>query len=210
MPPKNTPPAGPPKPFKMRFSIWWMYASIFAVIFGIVYLDRNEVTKEVSFTEFCSFVERDHGITKIIINTDGKTAQGLLTDSLARKVFKNTNFSEKGSVGNAYVIANISSADDLTRRIDQWRSDGAFTGSVDYEKSSPYGSILITFLPFALLIGFWIWMMRRMSGGAGGPEAEAFSPSENQRPCSSTKTMPTKSPSRTWQACPRQKPKSKK
>ncbi len=169
MPPKNTPPAGPPKPFKMRFSIWWMYAIIFAVIFGIVYLDRNEVTKEVSFTEFCSFVERDHGITKIIINTDGKTAQGLLTDSLARKVFKNTNFSEKGSVGNAYVIANISSADDLTRRIDQWRSDGAFTGSVDYEKSSPYGSILINFLPFALLIGFWIWMMRRMSGGAGGP-----------------------------------------
>ena len=164
MPPKNTPPAGPPKPFKMRFSIWWMYAIIFAVIFGIVYLDRNEVTKEVSFTEFCSFVERDHGITKIIINTDGKTAQGLLTDSLARKVF-----TEKGSVGNAYVIANISSADDLTRRIDQWRSDGAFTGSVDYEKSSPYGSILINFLPFALLIGFWIWMMRRMSGGAGGP-----------------------------------------
>lgn len=165
----NNPLQGPPKPFKMRFSIWWMYAIIFAVIFGIVYLDRNEVSKEVSFTEFCSFVERDHGISKIIINTDGKTAQGLLTDSLARKVFKNTNFSEKGSASNAYVITNISSADDLTRRIDQWRQDGAFKGSVDYEKASPYGNIFINFLPFILLIGFWIWMMRRMSGGPGGP-----------------------------------------
>lgn len=166
---QNTPPAGPPKPFKMRFSIWWMYAVIFAIIFGIVYLDRNEVTKEVSFTEFCSYVERDRGISKIIINTDGKTAQGLLTDSLARKVFKNTNFSEKESASRAYVVTNISSADDLTRRIDQWRKDGDFTGSVDYEKSSPFGSIFLNFLPFVLLIAFWIWMMRRMSGGAGGP-----------------------------------------
>ncbi|MDE6277074.1 MAG: ATP-dependent zinc metalloprotease FtsH [Muribaculaceae bacterium] len=169
MPPKNNPSGGPMKPFKMRFSIWWMYAIVFAVIFGIVYLDRNEVTKEVSFTEFCSYIEKDRGITKIIINTDGKTAQGQLTDSLARKVFNGSNFSEKPVATHAYVVTNISSADDLTRRIDQWRQNGDFTGSVDYEKSSPFGNILINFLPFVLLIGFWIWMMRRMSGGAGGP-----------------------------------------
>ncbi len=157
------------KPFKMRFSIWWMYAIVFAVIFGIVYLDSNEVSKEVSFTDFCTYVEKDRGITKIIINTDGKTAQGLLTDSLARAVFKNSNFSEKSTASHAYVVTNISSADDLTRRIDQWRQSGDFTGSVDYEKSSPYGNIFLNFLPFILLIGFWIWMMRRMSNGAGGP-----------------------------------------
>jgi cell division protease FtsH len=30
------------------------------------------------------------------------------------------------------------------------------------------GGVLLTFLPFVLLIAFWIWMMRRMQGGGGG------------------------------------------
>ncbi len=53
------------------------------------------------------------------------------------------------------VKSNISSADKLSEKIDQWRSTGAFTGTVDYEKSSPYSSFLWSILPFALFIGVW-------------------------------------------------------
>lgn len=38
-----------------------------------------------------------------------------------------------------------------------------------------FGDILITLLPFALIIGIWIFIMRRMSGGAGGgPGGQIF------------------------------------
>ena len=40
-------------------------------------------------------------------------------------------------------------------------------GSYDTE-SNVWGEILVTLLPFALIIGIWIFIMRRMSGGAGG------------------------------------------
>ncbi len=47
----------------------------------------------------------------------------------------------------------------------------------DFEKEpeSMWGELVSIFLPFVLLIGFWIFMMRRMSGGAGGGGGQIFS-----------------------------------
>ncbi len=47
-----------------------MYAIVFLFLFGIYALDDNSVTRNVSYTDFCSYVARDHGITKIIVYTD--------------------------------------------------------------------------------------------------------------------------------------------
>ena len=144
-----------------------MYAIVFLFLAGIFYLDTNVVTKKVGYSDFVQYVEKDHGISKIIIFSDKKMAEGFLTYSLAAQIFKGHEFSaEKGVV--AKVETNIPSADKLSEKIDQWRSTGAFTGDVEFEQSSPFASYLWSFLPFVLLIGVWIFLMRRMSGGGGG------------------------------------------
>ena len=164
-PPQNKPNGQNKGPFK--FSLWWMYAIVFLFLAGIFYLDTNVVTKKVGYSDFVQYVEKDHGISKIIIFSDKKMAAGFLTDSLAAQIFKGHEFSaEKGVV--AKVETNIPSADKLSEKIDQWRSTGAFTGDVEFEQSSPFASYLWSFLPFVLLIGVWIFLMRRMSGGGGG------------------------------------------
>ena len=164
-PPQNKPNGQNKGPFK--FSLWWMYAIVFLFLAGIFYLDTNVVTKKVGYSDFVQYVEKDHGISKIIIFSDKKMAEGFLTDSLAAQIFKGHEFSaEKGVV--AKVETNIPSADKLSEKIDQWRSTGAFTGDVEFEQSSPFASYLWSFLPFVLLIGVWIFLMRRMSGGGGG------------------------------------------
>ena len=164
-PPQNKPNGQNKGPFK--FSLWWMYAIVFLFLAGIFYLDTNVVTKKVGYSDFVQYVEKDHGISKIIIFSDKKMAEGFLTDSLAAQIFKGHEFSaEKGVV--AKVETNIPSADKLSEKIDQWRSTGAFTGYVEFEQSSPFASYLWSFLPFVLLIGVWIFLMRRMSGGGGG------------------------------------------
>ena len=165
LPPLNNPNGQKKGPFK--FSLWWMYAIVLLFIAGILYFDTNTVTKEVSYSEFEKYVEQDHGIKKIVVLTDKREVEGFLTDSLARVIFKGHNIADGQNVV-AKVKSNISSADKLSEKIDQWRSTGAFTGTVDYEKSSPYSSFLWSILPFALFIGVWFYMMRKMSGGAGG------------------------------------------
>ena len=149
-------------------SLWFMYVTVLVFLVAIFYFDKNTVTKQVNYTTFERYVEVDHGISKIIVFSDKNEVEGVLTDSLAREVFKGTAY-EPGPTVRPTVTANIPSADLLSEKIDQWRADGCFSGDVEYEKSSQFGNLLISFLPFILLIAVWIFFMRRMSnGGAGG------------------------------------------
>lgn len=151
-------------PFK--FSMYWMYAFVLLFIFGVYYLDDNSITRDVSYSDFEQYVARDHGITKIIVFTDKKEAEGYLSDSLASALFHERQYSP-GSGVVAKVVTEIPSADKLDSKIEEWRSMGAFTGEVKYKRSGQFGSILWTFGPIVLLIVFWFYIMRRMSGGGG-------------------------------------------
>ncbi len=163
----QSPISNPNNKTPFRFSLWWMYGIVILFLIGIFWLDNNSVTKEVSFTTFEEYVEKDHGIKKIIVFTDGKKVEGFLTDSLAREVFKQNGLDKQATM-DARVVANVGSSDQISNKIDYWRSTGAFTGDVEYEQSSAWSGLLVNALPFILLIAFWIFLMRRMSNGGGG------------------------------------------
>lgn len=160
----------PNKPKKgIKFSMYWAYAIIIVFLLGMLYIDNNSLTKDVSFTTFEQYVGTG-GVDKITVFTNTNKAEGVLSDSLARTIFHESQYqSGKGTV--AYIVTDIPSADKLQDQIDVWRSEGKFKGEVNYEKSSDYTSVLWTFGPFILLIVFWFFIMRRMSGssGSGGP-----------------------------------------
>ena len=164
LPNNNRPSEKGRNPFK--FNLWWMYLIVLTFLAGLFYFDQQTVSKEISYTTFEQYVERDHGISDIIVYTDKKRVEGVLTDSMAAVLFPSAQLDQKGA--RASVEANIPSADKLQERIDYWRSTGAFTGDVEYEQSSPYAGIFWSLMPFILLIAFWVFLMRRMSGGAGG------------------------------------------
>lgn len=173
-----TPQNNDPQRKRGSFStLWWMYAVIILFLGGIYYFDTNSVTKEVNYSTFESYIEKDHGIKKIVIFSDKKQVEGYLTDSLAAKIFKGSTYNASEGV-EAKVKANIPSADALAKKIEDWRANGYFTGEVEYEQSSAWGGLFISLLPFLLLIGVWFFLMRRFSGGgsgSGGPGGGIFS-----------------------------------
>ncbi|MCD8386216.1 MAG: ATP-dependent zinc metalloprotease FtsH [Bacteroidales bacterium] len=156
------------KPFGS--SLFWMYAIILLVLVGLFYLDDNSITKDVSYSEFESYIVNDHGIEKIIVYTDKRQAEGFLTDSLAQALFPGQFQPGKGM--EAKVIADVPSADKIDDKIEYWRATGAFppNGEVKYERSGGLTTLLWSFGPILLLIFFWFYMMKRMSGtgGSGG------------------------------------------
>lgn len=165
-PPFNKP-NNPKKKSPFQFNLWWMYAIVAMFLIGIFYFDTNVSTKTVSYSEFESIIQNDRGIKKIVVYPDKGQVEGFLTDSMAQVIFKSSNF-KSGPGVHAIVEANIPSADKLSDKIDEWREAGDFTGEVEFEKSSQFTSMLLSFLPFLLLIGVWIYIMRRMSNGGGG------------------------------------------
>ena len=152
----------PKKGFK--FSIFWAYALVFIFLGGMLLLDENSVTKDVNFTEFEKEVEAK-GISKIVVNAAKGEAEAVLTPERAKVIFK-----DKIQPNTKAVLrTNIPSADKLQDKIEDWRASGAFTGDVEYERSSDFMSLLWSFGPILLIIAFWLFMMRRVSGKDGGP-----------------------------------------
>lgn len=154
-----------PKRRAIRFSIFWMYAIICTILLGIWYFDGDRsITKSVDYSDFESYVEAK-GVKSITVMTGNPSqASAYLTDSLGKVVFQN-QYSEGVE---PIVTTNIPSTDSFQSKIDQWKADGVFNGKVNYEKSSSIPDMLFNFLPFILLIAFWFYIMRRMSGKDGG------------------------------------------
>lgn len=165
----STPPRLPKKKRGIKFSMYWAYAIIIVFLLGMLYIEDNSMSKEVSFTKFEQYVASG-GVEKINVFTNTNRAEGIVNDSLARKIFHETQY-QPGKSSTAKVVTDIPSADKLQDQIDKWRQEGVFKGEVNFEKSSDYSSIIWTFGPIVLLVIFWFVMMRRMSGngGAGGP-----------------------------------------
>ncbi len=158
---------------RFGFSMYWMYAIIFAFLIGIFYLDNPSATKDVSFTEFEKHLQ-EGAVTKIVVYTDKKEAEAVVNDSLANAIFRNSEYKKSSGV-EAKIVTNIPSADILDKKIDQLRAEGKFKGEVKYERNSGMSSLLWSFGPIVLLIVFWFYIMRRMSGGGGGGGSSVFS-----------------------------------
>ncbi|WP_301383686.1 ATP-dependent zinc metalloprotease FtsH [uncultured Duncaniella sp.] len=162
-------PNNKPKKSGIRFSMYWAYAIIIVFLLGMLYIDDNSLTKDVSYSKFEQYVESG-GVKKITVFTNTNRAEAEVSDSLASTIFHEAQF-KPGSGTVAHIITDIPSADKMKDQIDAWSEAGKFNGEVNYEKSSDYTSMLWTFGPIVLLVAFWFFMMRRMSGGAnvGGP-----------------------------------------
>lgn len=145
--------------------MYWMYAFIVAFLIGMLYLNDNSLSKEVSYSKFENYVNGG-GVKKITVFTNTKRAEAFLTDSLASHIFHSSQY-KPGSGTTAKIVTDIPSADKLDERIEQWRQNGKFNGDVKYEQSSDYTSLLWTFGPIILLVAFWFFMMKRMGGGGG-------------------------------------------
>ena len=158
---------------KMKFNIYWLYLIIGLGLASIWFMQDDGVSKEVSWTEFESYVEKG-GVKDIVVNSDKHVAEGILTDSMTNVLFgKNNRPLSESATFKGKIVTNIPSNDKVAEKVAEWQNEGVFKGNVDYERESGFGSLLIYFGPIVLLIIFWIVMANRMSGG--GPGGGVFS-----------------------------------
>lgn len=164
----------PPKKRQIKISMFWMYAIIILFLAGIFYLDKDDLIDEVAYQpDFEELVApvRDtihnnpSGVQRIIVDTKEGLAEAILTDSMAKVHFGDRFHANSGVV--AKVTTRIPSAQSFQDDAKRWKEEGRYTGSVKYEESGSFTTLLWSFGPIILLIAFWFFIMRRMSGGGG-------------------------------------------
>ena len=115
-----------PKMKLPKFNIFWLYAIIFAVLVGLYMVNNDSYTKQVSWTEFERYVT-EGGVSDIIVISNKGVAEGVLTDSVAQKIFPDY---QKSTSSQARIVAEAASADKIQDKIDEWGKEGIFNGNV--------------------------------------------------------------------------------
>ena len=147
-----------------KFNLNWLYMIIAMMLLGLWFTNENTTnTKIVSYDEFQQYV-RDGYMSKII-GYDDNSVEAYIKPQYVKNVFQ----ADSSRVGkNPMIATEAPSRESLGNFLQKERDEQHFDGSINYEKKRNYfGAILWQILPIAFLIGFWIFMSRRLSGGGG-------------------------------------------
>lgn len=150
------------------YNMMWMYALIILCLLGLYYFQDNAQTREVDWTDFEKAALAGN-IDKINVFPKNGIAEGVLTTQGAKAMKFNTDAQNSGDIK---IKTTIPSSDKIQEKIDSWNtalaSEGKSVIKVNYEKGSDLMNFIWYFGPLILIVGFFIYFSRRMSGGPGG------------------------------------------
>ena len=164
--PKN----GKPKMF--RFNLYWMYGLIFMMLIALYMTNDSSGSKELGWTEFQKLA-KDNVFEKMVVYNKKNLVEATVKNGKTDLVFKGDN----SRLGNSpKVFVKIPSADKFSDFYDNAVANDHIDTQVSFEEGDDtMWNFLVSFGPIILLIVVWIFLMRRMSGGAGGGPGGVFS-----------------------------------
>ena len=173
----NKPSNNNPKIFK--FNIYWIYAVIFIFFIGLQFFS-TDIAKTTNFKDFNTKMLQQGKVEKITIINKEKVFIYIKKEFLSEEQFNNVN---KKPIGNSlnpgpHFFFEIGSVETFNQDLKDAQKDFDYEDKISptYEtRKDVFGDILGWILPLVFFIGIWIFIMRRMSGGAGGAGGQIFS-----------------------------------
>ena len=170
-PPGNEDPNQVPKKGP-RFSIYWVYAIIFAVLIGMQLFGTfaSNLAKS-NMLEFKQMLV-DGDVQRYIIVDNRKSVKVYLKSEGIKKYEKRlkdagTKLDAKGP----HFYFKVTSGENFEKDISEFYKARTDVKQVAYDTENErdwFGGALQFLLPILLFVGLWILLMRKMSGGAGG------------------------------------------
>ena len=159
------------EPKKPKFSAYWIYAAIILVFLGINFFSGsgfNEPAK-TNPAEFLDYLRRGD-VKKVVVVNRNQAKVYLTEEAKEKEIHKPATQDEIFPAGDApnytFEFGDLQNLEDDIREV---KAENELETPVVFESHhNVWGDILLTLLPFILIIGIWIFIMRRMSGGAGG------------------------------------------
>ena len=166
---KDAPRKGP------RFSIYWIYAIIFAVLIGFgIFGPFSTRTSEIKIAEFKQMLLR-HDVDKYVHVTNKDIVRVYIKKDSLKKYESKLSKRMNGKVSEEGPHFHFDSHDRFREEMLEFikSNPASFTGMNDdnyvTDKERDWFTGILNFLlPVLLFIAIWIMLMRKMSGGASG------------------------------------------
>ena len=159
-------------PKKFKFKIYWIYAVIFVFFLGLQFIN-TDVTKPTNFKDFNNKMLQQGKVEKITIINKEKVFIYIKKEFLSEEEFKNVSKQPIGESLNRgpHYFFEIGSVETFNQDLKDAQKDLDYEDKISptYEtKKDIFGDILGWILPLVFFIAVWLFIMKRMSGGAGG------------------------------------------
>lgn len=156
-----------PKSPKAKFSSYWIYGAVFIALIVFNFLNSDALaSKSLSKNKFEEILNENE-IEKILV-VNNTTAQIYLTeDALAKskyKDFKKGTFYRPGSPIFEY---NFGDQQNFENEVSSAKEKYKLSVDMRNDNQTSIVESIFNYLPFILLIGVWLFFMKRMSGGGG-------------------------------------------
>ena len=160
------------QPKMPKFNMGWIYAVVLITLCVFFFSGGGDAlggdasaSQTATYTKFKQYVEKGYAKSVEVIKQDG-VARMYVKPQNVRDVFGKT---QQQTGKKPYVKTQYGSLDELTTYLDSAQQRGKVTDvSFDNTKGNFFTDLLWQFSPLALLIFFWIFLMRRMNGGGAG------------------------------------------
>ncbi len=156
-----------PKKLRPRFNLSWLYWGIGLTLLTLWFANESGMggsTKKVSYDEFQKYVRS--GYIEQVVGYDDNSVEATVKRENVAQVFG----ADSTRVGQSPMIfTEAPSRESLGDFLEKEKEANAYDGTIEYEKKGNWFSMFLwQVLPFIFIIGFFMFISRRMSGGAGG------------------------------------------
>ncbi|NQY30199.1 MAG: ATP-dependent zinc metalloprotease FtsH [Flavobacteriaceae bacterium] len=163
---------------KPKFNVFWIYGAISLVLLFFVLNNNTTTESEVSLSKFKEYVPQND-IKEIVMVPNMRLAHIYLTEAALKKE-EYKKFSKKKGLSFIGKTPDFSVQYLDLQNFENYLSDQKLRNNLNFtldvkQQDNTLTDLLLGLLPFVLIIGLWLFFMKRMSGGAGGgPGGQIF------------------------------------
>jgi cell division protease FtsH len=168
------------KPTPQKFNIYWIYGAIIFVLLGLSLFGGNDwqTMNKTNISSFEKFLNNGD-VSKVMVIRNKSSVRVTLTPEALNKsdhqdIITKNILGQENSQGPHYQF-EVGSLELFEEKLEKARSKGIPFRLEFITVENRWMDTIIGFLPIIIIIGVWIFLMRRMSGGGGGPGGQIFS-----------------------------------
>lgn len=162
------------KPPRFNFNLYWIYALVLFVIIIINSVDFGNHAREATWSQFSTWV-RSGDVDKVVVVNKEIVNVFIKKTSLAKPEFKAVAKKAFGNGVNegphyAFTIGDVGSFKKDLDEVQKELPEASRVNIIYNNNDRSYWDVLSWIFPFILLIGIYMFFMRRMGSGPGGSQ----------------------------------------
>lgn len=161
-----------------KFNYYWIYGIIAVILLGLQLMSFQGGLKEIDQRQFEENMLKKGDVKQVKVINGEMVEVFIRPEALKTDAYKDVAENSWGGQNpGPHYYFTIGSVEFFQQRMEEVQAQLPEDQrvSIKFEKRRNWaGDLLSWVLPFLLLIGIWVFIMRRVSGGAGGPGGQIF------------------------------------